>query len=73
MRAMKIKMAASRLPCRAGVKHLLYDIERSISKFDQVKSGQGQAATEVGQYAYFPKRLDRSVGTGGGGGGGRGG
>ena len=42
MSDMKTKMTASCLPRRAGSKHLLYDLERSISDFGLRSSGQGQ-------------------------------
>ena len=39
MRDTKIKMTASSSPCQAASKHVLFDIERSIWKFD-LRSGQ---------------------------------
>ena len=35
-----------------------FDLERSISKFDQVRSGQGQVMPQVCQYAHLPNRID---------------
>ena len=55
----KLKMSPLCLARQAGLEHSLFDLERSISKFD-IRSGQGQVMTEVGQYAYIPKRLDES-------------
>ena len=57
MRDMKIKMTPSFSPRRAGSEHVLFDLESSISKSD-LRSGQGQVMTQVGQYAYLPRRLD---------------
>ena len=44
---------------RAGSKPVFFDFERSIPKFD-VRSGQGQVMTQVGQYAYILKRFDET-------------
>ena len=57
MRDTKMKMTPSYLPRRAGSKHVLLGHERSISKYD-LRTGHGQVKTQVGQYAYLPKRLD---------------
>ena len=54
---MKIKIAQSCLPCRSISEHILFDLERSISKSD-LRSGPGKVMTQVGQYAFLPKRLD---------------
>ena len=52
-----MKMARSYSPCRAGSEHVLFYLERSIIN-SYLRSGQGQVMTQVGQYAYLPKRLD---------------
>ena len=54
---MKMKMTLSCLPRQAGSKHVLFDIKRTISKSD-LMSGQGHVMTQVGQFAFLPKRLD---------------
>ena len=51
-------MTPSYSPRRAGSTDLLFDLERSISKSDQVRSGQGQVMIQVGEHAYLPKPLD---------------
>ena len=50
-------MTPSCLDRRATSKHVLFDLERSISKFG-LRSGQGQVMTDAGKYPYLPKRLD---------------
>ena len=54
---MKMKMTPSCLPRRADSEHVLFDLGRSVSKYDV---RPGQVTTQVGQYAvaYLPKRLD---------------
>ena len=48
-----MKMTPSCLPSQAGSKYVLFDIKRSISKSD-LRSGQGQVMTQVGQSAFLP-------------------
>ena len=36
---------------------MLFGLERSILKHD-LRPGQGKVMTQVGEYAYLPKRLD---------------
>ena len=56
-------MKPSCSPPRTGSKHVLLDLERSISKSDlrsgQVKSGQDQIMTQADKYAHTQKRLDK--------------
>ena len=54
---MKIEITQSCSIRRAGSKHVLFDVERSIYKFD-LRSGQGQVMIQVGQYEHLPKWLD---------------
>ena len=50
-------------PRRVGLKHVLFILKSQFriltSGQVRTKSGQGQIMTQVGQYAYYPKRLDQ--------------
>ena len=50
-------MATSCSARRDGSENASFDSERSISNYD-LRSGQGQVMTQVGQHAYLPNRID---------------